>query len=112
MNPAVQSELRGGIIPAGDCRSTLDELLGLLDGPAWRADALCREYSKLNWFHESGRSAQDTKAICAACLVRAECRSYALARPTLLGIRGGLTTRERRKDKITPDDLDELPATA
>ena len=112
MNSALASEVRAGVVPAGDCRSTLDELLGLLNGPAWQADALCREYPQLNWFHESDRSAQKAKVVCAACLVRAECRSYALARPTLLGIWGGLTTRERKQRKTAPNYLDGLTATA
>ena len=108
----MESEVRGGIVPVGDCQSTLDELLCLLDGPAWRADALCREYPNLNWFRESDHSAEMAKAVCTECLVRAECRSYALARPTLLGIWGGLTTRERKQRKIAPDYLEGLTATA
>lgn len=112
MNSALATEMRGGTVPVGDCRSTIDELLALLEGPAWRADALCREYPQLNWFSEVNGSAKAAKAICAACLVRAECRSYALTHPTLLGIWGGLTTRERQQRNAAPDDLDGLTATA
>lgn len=79
MNATLASEVRGGIIPVAEGRSSLDELLGLLDGPAWRADALCREYPQLNWFREADASARKAKAVCAACLVRVECRCYALA---------------------------------
>ena len=112
MNPTVAGEVRDGTVLLGECRSTADELLSLLDGPAWHADALCREYPQLSWFHESGRSAEKAKALCTDCLVRTECRSYALARPTLLGIWGGLTTRERRQRTIVPDSLNGLTATA
>ena len=70
-------------------------MLDLLRGPAWKADALCREYPKLPWFAKSDRSAKAAKAVCGRCLVRNECLAYALADPNLDGIWGGLTRRER-----------------
>ena len=90
-----KSEVRDGVVSVGDCRSTASELLDLLKGPGWRSDALCREYPDLHWFGETHRSVKATKAICQACLVRSDCLAYAQADPSLQGIWGGLTVRER-----------------
>ena len=113
MNAALASEVRDGVLPVGNCRSNADELLDLLKGPAWRADALCREYPDLQWFGKSQRSSKAAKAVCGACLVRTECLSYAMADPALDGIWGGLTTRERSQRRNgAPDALADLTATA
>ncbi|MCA1846076.1 MAG: WhiB family transcriptional regulator [Actinobacteria bacterium] len=111
MSDSWESEVRGGTITVGGGRSTVEELLGLLRGPAWRADALCREYPKVAWFAKSDRTSKAAKAVCARCLVRDECLSYALTDPSLDGIWGGLTTRERtqlRQDG--PGSFDRLTA--
>jgi WhiB family redox-sensing transcriptional regulator len=42
------------------------------------------------------------KAICAACPVIAECRSYAVRAGESEGIWGGLTTAERRRLRFPP----------
>jgi WhiB family redox-sensing transcriptional regulator len=97
MSVVVESEVRSGTLPVGDHRSTVEELLDLLQGPAWRADALCREYPKVRWFGKSDRTAKAAKEICGKCLVRDECRSYAMADPSLDGIWGGLTASERSR---------------
>jgi Transcription factor WhiB len=83
------------VIGVGDYRSTVDELLDLLQPPAWQADALCREYPQLGWFSNNANGLKAAKQVCASCLVRAECLSYALADPGLAGIWGGLTAKER-----------------
>lgn len=109
-----ESEVRGGAVPVGDYRSTADELLDLLRGSAWRADALCREYPKVGWFATSEKGSTAAKAVCAKCLVRCECLAYALDDPTLDGVWGGLTSRERRdvRNHIpdTPGVLDRRTA--
>lgn len=113
MSAAWTSEVRDGVLTIGNCRSSADELLDLLRGPAWRADALCREYPDLQWFGQSDRSSKAAKAVCGRCLVRKECLSYALADPGIDGVWGGLTTRERAQlRKTAPDSLDRLTATA
>ena len=106
-----KSEVRDGVVSVGDRRSTASELLDLLKGPGWRSDALCREYPDLHWFGETHRSVKATKAICAACLVRCECLAYAQADPSLQGIWGGLTARERNDLRQTAP-LDRLTASA
>ena len=88
-------EVRDGTVEVGDYRSSAEELLDLLRGPAWKADALCREYPKVAWFGQSERSSKAAKAVCARCLVRSECLAYAMADPNLDGTWGGLTRRER-----------------
>ncbi len=68
----------------------------------WRADAACRETSGELFFPTAEKgptyNAQvaAAKAICAGCLVRAQCLDEALVRiPD--GIAGGLTSDERRR---------------
>ncbi len=113
MSAAWESELRDGVVSVGSCRSSADELLDLLKGPAWRADALCREYPDLQWFGKSQRTSKAAKAVCAVCLVRAECLSFAMADPGLDGIWGGLTARERSQlHETAPSALDSLTASA
>src|SRR5262245_34915758 len=95
MSVVVESGVRDGLVSVGDHRSSVEELLDLMRGPAWRADALCREYPKLGWFAKSDRTAQAAKAVCSRCLVREECLGYAMADAGLDGIWGGLTAKER-----------------
>ena len=113
MSVVCESEMREGIVSVGGYRSTAEELLDLLRGPAWRADALCREYPDVAWFGKADRSAKAAKAVCSECLVRDECLAYAMADATLDGIWGGLTRRERSQLRLTGSGtLDKLPATA
>jgi WhiB family transcriptional regulator, redox-sensing transcriptional regulator len=71
--------------------------LGLVS-PAWFADAACREHPELCWVDpgNSGSQVSAAKDVCARCLVRAECLASAMADPTLVGIWGATTTRERK----------------
>jgi WhiB family redox-sensing transcriptional regulator len=64
--------------------------------PAWMDDAVCTQSDPEAWFPEKGQSPRLAKLICSRCPVRAECLSYALARPERFGIWGGLTEAERR----------------
>lgn len=113
MSIVMESGARDGIVAVGDFQTSAEELLDLLRGPAWRADALCKEYPKLAWFGKTDRSAKPAKAVCEQCLVRAECLAYAMADPTLEGIWGGLTRRERGRLRLAePGPLDRLSATA
>jgi WhiB family transcriptional regulator, redox-sensing transcriptional regulator len=112
MSGTVNSEVRDGVLSVGNYRSSAEELLDLLQGPAWRGDALCREYPDLAWFGQSHRRARAAAAVCAACLVRAECLSYAMADPGLNGIWGGLTAKERNQlRKSRTGALEGLTAT-
>lgn len=64
----------------------------------WMAAALCDGADPEMFFPKAGGHAvaQRAKAICAECLVRAECLAYALDKPKLYGIWGGTTADERQ----------------
>jgi WhiB family redox-sensing transcriptional regulator len=76
-------------------------LVELLDRrPAWQRDAACREHS-LEWFFpEKNARPEDVaaaRAVCAGCLVREECATYAAGLPgPLHGIWSGATGYDRR----------------
>jgi WhiB family redox-sensing transcriptional regulator len=73
------------------------------DRPLWYSDALCSEYPELSWFDEHPARSEAVKAVCDRCLVRAECAAFAAEQRDLVGIWGGLTTRERRlQGQVTP----------
>ncbi len=64
----------------------------------WMKDAACTNNKEANWFPEKpGRTPETTLAIkiCKECLVKQECLDYAVARPELSGIWGGVTARKR-----------------
>jgi Transcription factor WhiB len=75
----------------GDARI---DLMSLLTPPAWHADALCKEYSTLDWVPSNGADQSATKAVCARCSVRAECLAAAID-GLEQGIWGGTNSRER-----------------
>lgn len=62
----------------------------------WRGRAACRDVDPDLFFPELGGSAQDAKAVCAECPVRAQCLEYALATGQRFGVWAGLDERERR----------------
>jgi WhiB family transcriptional regulator, redox-sensing transcriptional regulator len=70
-------------------------LLGELE--PWQLDAACREHPGVDYFPERGASTKEARAVCAGCLVRAECLDYALRIGTKHGIWGGMSERERRR---------------
>ena len=69
--------------------------------PAWHADAACREAPDgVSWFPTDGQAATTARAVCARCLAKEECASWALAQgPDLKGIWAGRSERQRRRDK-------------
>jgi WhiB family redox-sensing transcriptional regulator len=80
----------------GDAADVLALLSALLEPPAWHADAACREHPVSLFFPSSGVSAVRAKAICAGCLVRAECLASALDDRETSGVWGGTTSRDRQ----------------
>jgi WhiB family redox-sensing transcriptional regulator len=76
---------------------TLAEWLASVREP-WMRDALCHEYPSHLFFPTHGVNADQAKAICGRCLVRAECLAYALRDPDACanGIWAGTTPRERK----------------
>ncbi len=67
--------------------------------------ALCARSDPETWFPGKGGSAAAAKRVCAACPVRAECLDYALAKPEVDGIWGGLAYAERRAEAQRRRDL-------
>ncbi|EIV93962.1 WhiB family transcriptional regulator [Frankia sp. QA3] len=91
--------------PVGDAQDTLapviDLGLGDLLGEAmeWQERALCAQTDPEAFFPEKGGSTREAKRICSGCEVRAECLEYALENDERFGIWGGMSERERRKQR-------------
>ena len=77
--------------------NTVEEVLELLEPPAWHADAACREAPpEVTFFPHRGQSGRRAKMICRGCLVLEECRAWALAQGVeLQGVFGGMSQQER-----------------
>jgi hypothetical protein len=88
--------------PAGTDLATYT-LAELLHRPAWQRDAACHEHPEVSWFPMPGQSAGPAEAICAGCLVRAECAAAGELEEA--GVWGG----EVHGDLLTAA-ADELPA--
>lgn len=86
--------------PMGDETDHSDALALLADlHPAWHRQAACHGLTSL-MFTERGESTEDAKAVCAGCPVRVLCLEWSLTQgPTLSGIWGGLSQKERRREK-------------
>jgi WhiB family redox-sensing transcriptional regulator len=68
----------------------------------WTADAICAQVGEDFWHPERGGITDDTRAakrVCLSCPVKQECLDYALERDEPFGIWGGLTARERRRQR-------------
>ena len=71
----------------------------------WADRALCAEVDPELFFNDIGTTyvtidgtrEATAKAICRRCTAKPECREYAMSDPSLAGIWGGLTERERRE---------------
>ena len=62
----------------------------------WVVDAACAGSDPEAWFPDHGRRAEETVVrVCGGCPVRQECLEYALPRPELVGVWGGLTASQR-----------------
>lgn len=83
--------------PLGETDQAIDFWSWLDLAPAWKADALCREYPDVNWWPAHGESVEEQKAICRRCLVREECLDEALATPAYAdyGVWGATSAKQR-----------------
>lgn len=63
---------------------------------AWMADAICSQTDPDAFFPDKGGTPQIAKDVCARCPVVGECAAFAMARPSLEGVWGGMTQRERQ----------------
>jgi len=74
-----------GVVDAvGDCE------------PNWRLTANCLGLPWRTFFPQRGESTKPAKIVCAECSVKAECLEDAIYRREPAGVRGGLSTRDRR----------------
>lgn len=63
----------------------------------WWHLALCQYVDPELFFPAKSANPHAAKAICASCPVRADCGEYAVHRPDITGVWGGLTDRERQR---------------
>jgi WhiB family redox-sensing transcriptional regulator len=63
-------------------------------------DAACQEFPELPWVPDPGYNGKDfprMRRICAGCPELERCRRIAVNTPSLIGVWGGLTARERMR---------------
>jgi WhiB family redox-sensing transcriptional regulator len=67
-----------------------------------RSQAACRGADTALWFPESSdhETADQAKTICAGCPVIDSCRVEAIANAAEVGIWGGLTESQRRRERV------------
>lgn len=63
----------------------------------WMQHAACAGVDAELFFPEKGHQPDAAKRMCQRCPVRPQCAEYAIRDETLVGVWGGLTTRERRE---------------
>jgi WhiB family redox-sensing transcriptional regulator len=63
----------------------------------WMDQANCLGVDPDLFFPSRGESTAEARAVCAGCVVRAECLEYALEGAEKFGIWGGMSERERRR---------------
>jgi WhiB family redox-sensing transcriptional regulator len=87
--------------PVGNLAEVVDlGLAGLFPEPMeWQERALCAQTDPEAFFPEKGGSTREAKRICSGCEVRPQCLEYALANDERFGIWGGMSERERRKQR-------------
>lgn len=68
----------------------------------WWGHALCSQTDPDLFFPKNGDSgaARAARRICARCPVLEPCRDWALRQPNLAGIWGGMSERERRRERV------------
>jgi len=67
---------------------------------SWRLSAACLGSSSTIWFLDRKRNATaPARKICAVCPVVSECAEYAITTNQALGFWGGMSERERRRER-------------
>jgi WhiB family redox-sensing transcriptional regulator len=62
----------------------------------WMDKALCREVDYEMFFPNGGGSSKNARKVCGKCTVKVQCLNYALTFPSMIGIWGGTTEKQRR----------------
>lgn len=66
--------------------------------PGWYAGARCLDADPALFFADGqGDRPTDALRVCGSCAVVDDCRAYAVADPSLCGVWGATTEKERRK---------------
>ena len=60
-------------------------------------EGLCNGKDPAIWFPDGERSIVHAQRICDVCPVKQTCAEYAIARPSLVGCWGGLSSRQRER---------------
>ena len=82
-----------------------------LEDQDWRSGAACAAVGEAElWFAVGALEHKKAKSICRHCDVRRECLSYAMSEPVDHGIWGGLTERERRRQRRQAARSDSRPS--
>jgi hypothetical protein len=76
-----------------DAASPLDQIL---HRPAWQRRGSCRNATE-EFFPVRGAPSEPAKAVCDRCTCRNACLVYALSDPSLTGVWGGTSERQRRQ---------------
>ncbi|WP_283097759.1 WhiB family transcriptional regulator [Frankia sp. AgB32] len=92
LDPDVEGDTLASVIDLG-----LGDLFG--EVMEWQERALCAQTDPEAFFPEKGGSTREAKRICSGCEVRPECLEYALENDERFGIWGGMSERERRKQR-------------
>lgn len=67
-----------------------------LGDQSWRRQAACLGLDPDIFFPFTGESDAEARAVCATCVVTAECLEHALTAAEYVGIWGGTSERQRR----------------
>lgn len=62
----------------------------------WTEMGLCNQTDPNAFFPDKGDSANPAKAICNLCIVKTQCAEDAIINNDTIGIRGGLSTEQRK----------------
>lgn len=65
----------------------------------WALDAACLDADPEAFFPDRGGDVSPAKRLCRVCPVRAECLDYAVSTNQLYGVWGGMSERERTRQR-------------
>lgn len=68
---------------------------------SWQLKANCMGVDPDLFFPERGASTREAKEVCRGCVVKQDCLEYAIANSEKFGIWGGMSERERRRERRT-----------
>ena len=63
----------------------------------WMDSALCRQVDLELFFPDGGGNSATARKVCNRCEVTTQCLDFALGFPSMIGIWGGTTEKQRRK---------------